>query len=473
MRKATLAALLLMGLVAWQTPRADAAVKLHGMFTDGMVLQQGMDVPIWGTADPGETVNVEIMTQREGVKKPDIGGGSIKADAKGNWQLVFPKKLKAGDQPTIVVTGGNNKVVVKDILVGEVWVASGQSNMEWAMNQIGAKDDIANSANKNIRLFDVPKTPSATPQTELGDPSKTKGPKGRVFAKWLECGPDSTANYSAVGYYFARKLQKDLNVPVGIINNSWGGMPAETYTSKGTLESLKIKGDSQKYNGMVVPVQPYAIRGVIWYQGESNAGRAKEYFQLMNALIKNWRDDWKQPDMPFLTVQLAPFEPGNNYADVREAQLYTMLKGKNIGMAVITDAGDRKNIHPPKKEPVGERLALCALGIAYDKKVAYNGPIFEKAAFDKEKASVSFAHASGGLVAKGGPLTGFTIAGKDGKFHKAEATIVENMVVVRSAEVPEPTAVRYGWANYPEVNLYNGAGLPASPFRSDVPEYYK
>jgi sialate O-acetylesterase len=215
---------------------------------------------------------------------------------------------------------------------------------------------------------------------------------------------------------------------------------------------------------------------VIWYQGESNAGRAKQYFHLMNALIKNWRDDWKQGDFPFLTVQLAPYDNikvADQWAELREAQLYTSLKVKNSAMAIITDAGDPKDIHPKDKEPVGERLALAARALAYHQKVEYTGPLYDSVKFDVDKAVITFKNTGGGLLAKGGPLVGFTIAGEDGKFVKAEATIVENTVIVRSPQVPRPTAVRYGWSNYPQVNLCSREGLPASPFRTDVPDYYK
>jgi sialate O-acetylesterase len=233
-----------------------------------------------------------------------------------------------------------------------------------------------------------------------------------------------------------------------------------------------LKG-SDLYNGMIVPLEPFAFRGVIWYQGESNAGRAKQYFHLMNAMIKNWRDDWKQGDFPFLTVQLAPFEPGKSWPELREAQLFTRLKMPKTAMAVITDAGDPKDIHPKDKAVVGERLALAAEAIAYGMKVEYIGPHYDSVKFESDKAILTFKHLGGGLKAKGGPLTGFTIAGKDGNFVKAEATIIENTVVVRSPEVPEPATVRYGWAAYPVCNLYSAEGLPASPFRTDVPDYFK
>jgi sialate O-acetylesterase len=471
-RKAKIAAVLLVGLAVWQTPRASAEVKLHGMFTDHMVLQREADIPVWGTADPNETVAVSIS--REGAGQTT----KTKADEKGRW-IVSLGQLKAGQPLTLTVEGKNNKVVLKDILVGEVWLCSGQSNMEWSMNQIGANDDITKSANGQIRLFDVPKTPNKEPQTELGDVATIKNaPKDRIFAKWQDCGPDSVKHFSAVGYYFGRKLQKDLNVPVGLIHSSWGGTAAERWTSKAVMDNTpELKGlkGSDLYNGMIVPVQPFAIKGVIWYQGESNAGRAMQYFHLMNAMIKSWREDWKQ-EFPFLTVQLAPYDMvkgESSWPEIRETQYFTTLKMPKTAMAVITDAGEAKNIHPKFKDIVGERLALAGEAIAYGKKIEYLGPQPDKIQIEGDKAIVTFKNVGGGLTSKGGALTGFTIAGKDGKFVKADATIVENTVVVRSPDVAEPMSVRYGWANFPVVNLYNKEGLPATPFRTDTPDWIK
>jgi sialate O-acetylesterase len=401
--------------------------------------------------------------------------------------MVTLDPLRAGGPFKLTVTDGTKKIALENVMVGEVWICSGQSNMEWSLQQTrDPKEVIANSKNANIRLFDVPKTPKDSPQTELGDVAEIKKPpKIRTFAKWLLCEPDTVPGFSAVGYYFGRSLQKRLNVPVGLINSSWGGTAAEVWTSKEVMDNhpqLKGLTGSKMYNGMIVPLQPFAFRGVIWYQGESNApnpknaDRAKQYFHLMNALIKNWRDDWKQGDFPFLTVQLAPYdkvEKENSWAELREAQLFTSLRVSNTAMAVITDAGDPKDIHPKDKEPVGERLALAARALAYKEKIDYSGPLFDGVKFDGDKAVVSFKSVGGGLVAKGGALTGFTVAGKDGKFHKAEATIVENTVVVRSGDVPVPVVVRYGWVNYPVVNLYNRDGLPATPFRSDFPKEWK
>jgi sialate O-acetylesterase len=495
MRKAMLATLVVVALAACQTPRAEAEVKLHGLFTDNMVLQRDMPARIWGTADPGEPLRMSISWSfSDKAKKADRSGevyatpgpGQMvfsvdKTDKDGKWMCTLGS-LKTGGPYTITISGKGNSVTLKNVMVGEVWIASGQSNMEWELYKTRNPDEVAaKSKNPKIRYFDVPKTPKQTAQTDLGDVAEMKKPPAkRTFGKWLECDPSTVPGFSAVGYYFGRALQRDLDVPVGIINSSWGGTHAERWTSKATFDSTPelqgLKG-SDLYNGMIVPLQPFAFRGVIWYQGEGNAPQAKQYFYLMNAMIKSWRDDWKQGDFPFLTTQLAGWDQPKvegEWALLREAQLFTSLKVKNTAMAVTTDIGDPEDIHPKDKEPVGERLARAAKALAYGQKVEYIGPQFDSLKFDGEKAVLTFKHIGGGLMAKGGPLTGFTIAGKDGKFVKAEANIVENTVVVRSPEVPNPVAVRYGWANFPVVNLYSReGGLPASPFRTDVPEFYK
>jgi sialate O-acetylesterase len=337
------------------------------------------------------------------------------------------------------------------------------------------------------------------------------------------------ASFSAVAYFFGRDLAKTLDVPIGLIHTSWGGTPAEAWTSRAALlaePSLKYMPEREAhaladypkaidryidglkkyketvseavahgqdfppppappstpvhawasatlYNGMIASIIPYAIRGAIWYQGESNAGRAYEYRTLLPAMIRNWRTDWKQGDFPFLIVQLAPFmkieaEPKESaWAELREAQLYTTQTVLNAAQAVITDVGDETDIHPRWKEPVGARLALAARALAYGEKIEYAGPVYKSMRVDGNKAVLSFDHVGGGLVAKGGPLVGFTLAGEDRKFVKAEAEIQDDRVVVWSEKVSKPVAVRFGWANYPVVNLWNKDGLPATPFRTD------
>jgi sialate O-acetylesterase len=302
--------------------------------------------------------------------------------------------------------------------------------------------------------------------------------------------------FSAVAYYFGRDLEKALKVPVGLIVTSWGGMPAEAYTSLEALDadpSLKYLADMARtaakqfetdkkpagpntptvlYNAMTHPLIKFPVKGAIWYQGESNASRAEEYRTLYPAMIKDWRARWKS-ELPFVGVQLAPFQGGKSgvdYAELRDAQLHATKVLPKVGVAVITDAGNETDIHPPQKETVGARLALNARALAYDEKIVYSGPVFKEAKFEGSAAIVTFDHVGGGLVTKpNGDPVGFTVAGKDGKFHPAKATIKDNTIVAASEHVSNPVAVRYGWVNFakPTLNLFNKEGLPATPFRSD------
>lgn len=449
-----------LAVVCLAGPQVRAEVKVHALFSDGMVLQQGIKCPVWGTADPDEQVTVSI---NPGKKALEV---TAKADKDGKWRADLPKQNAGG--PYTLNVAGKNKVTIKDVYVGEVWICSGQSNMEQNLGSTDkAKDAIDNSANPMIRLFTVPHTRAKTPQTE-------------VKGKWVECGPTTTPGFSAVAYYFGRDLQKALNVPIGLIHTSWGGTASEEWTSEAVLDANpehkgKHPNQTTLYNGMIAPLIPFAIKGAIWYQGESNAGRAILYRSAFPMMIKNWRDDWKQGDFPFLFVQLAPFYPivkeptDPDWAYLREAQLMTMQKVPHTGMAVITDAGDEKDIHPRRKEPAGVRLAIAARAIAYGAKIEPSGPIYESMKFDGGKIILSFKHAGKGLEARGedGKLTGFTICGEDKKFHNAKAEIMGDKVIVSCDEVKEPVAVRFGWANYPVVNLFSKDGLPASPFRTD------
>lgn len=509
-----LLAVLLMAVVA---PVAWAEIRPNPLVSTGMVLQRGVECPIWGQAMPGEKISWKL-TQPQNKELT----GDATADDKGDWLAKLPVIEKAGGPFTLTLKGDKSKktaeVVIKDVLVGEVWLASGQSNMQWVMSQIQAPDDIKNSANPKVRMFSVQLTAALSPQKE-------------VVGRWLPAHPFTTGTFSAVGYYFARALSAKLGVPVGIISSSYGGTVAEAWTSKKTLSSisslkyLSERHDTSRknyevafdkyltaledflpkakkaraagedlpalplppsfsdpniptvlYNAMLRPLQPYAIKGVIWYQGESNAlgNRSHEYQTLFPAMIKNWREDWKNEDMPFLFVQLAPWraiakEPmESDWAELCEAQRLTSLNVKNTAMAVINDVGDPGDIHPRKKKPVGERLALAARAIAYGEKIEYTGPVFDKIEITEGKAILTFKNVGKGLEMKGDKLTGFTIAGKDKKWHNAVAEIKgDNQVVVSSADVKEPVAVRFGWANHPVVNLWNKDGLPASAFRTD------
>lgn len=480
-----------------------ADLQLPAMFSDNMVLQRNMSVPVWGWADDGEIVTVQFR------------GQNVTATAKaGKWSL-YLRKLKAGGPDVLTVATKTRVVQLTNVLVGEVWVCSGQSNMEWPLNRsYESQADIAASANPNIRLFTVPKLKADEPVKDFK-------------ANWRECNAETTPGFSAVAYYFGRELQKARNFPVGLIHTSWGGSPAEVWMSHAALESnpryraeiletyraaLKNYQDalaayekekaeaaknnqefkkrapglgwkpSELYNGMIAPLFPYAIKGAIWYQGESNAGRAEQYRTLFSDMIRNWRRDWGLGDFTFLEVQLGPWDKNkkrsleqitekpedSDWAELREAQSLATKVLPKVGMAVITDIGDKDDIHPTRKEPVGARLALAARGIASGEKVEFSGPIYKSLRVKGDQAILSFDHAGSGLEARGGKLTGFAICGADRKFVWAKAEIMpDNTVVVSSAEVAKPVAVRFGWADYPVVNLWNKDGLPASPFRTD------
>jgi sialate O-acetylesterase len=622
-----------------------AEVAPNPLFSEHAVLQQGAPVPVWGTADPGEAVTVEIAGQT----------ATAKAGADGKWLVRLPP-LKAGGPFTLTISG-TNKIVLGDVLVGEVWVAGGQSNMERHLGLAAGQQPIANWQKEvatarfpQIRHFGVAQTQSFTPLEA-------------VKGQWTVCSPETVKDFSAVGYFFGRDVHRARHVPVGLIHSSWGGTPAEAWTSQAGLRSLPdfaeteaqlkliqanpeavrrqheerleswfrandagsarqggwslpgldagswktmtlptlweeagepdlngvvwfrktfqlpantapsaaelqlgmvddvdttwvngekvgftygynlvrkyavpaavlrpgenvvavrvldtgggggIWGDQKPqlvlkgkdagspidlsgpwqyrigldlqnapwppsgitgdvntptvlYNGMIAPLLPYAIRGVIWYQGESNVQRPQQYRTLFPALIADWRRAWGQGDFPFLFVQIAPYR--DMTPELREAQLVSWQHTPNTAMAVTIDCGDANDIHPNRKQPVGARLALAARSLAYGERVEYSGPVFESMTVAENKATLHFAHLGGGLVAKGGPLKGFAIAGSDKVFFPAWAEIRGQTVVVTSHAVPKPVAVRYGWANVPTGNLFNQAGLPASPFRTDA-----
>ncbi|HMJ91170.1 MAG TPA: sialate O-acetylesterase [Candidatus Acidoferrum sp.] len=501
-------------IIALGVLTARAEVRLHHLFTDHMVLQQGTSVPVWGWADEGDKITVEFAGQKASTTVKN-----------GKW-MVKLKNLKPGAPDALRVRsvsakGDNSLVQVSDVVVGEVWIASGQSNMEWPLNRsFNSTNDMANSANAQIRLFTVPKL-------------KLNEPTNDVNGKWQLCAPDAVPGFSAVAYYFARDLQKALGVPVGVIHTSWGGSPAEVWMSEEVLSGdkeykrdildtydtqaqrtkaaitqwEKERADAQKegkqftkrrpslawkpaelYNGMIANIIPYAIKGAIWYQGESNAGRAWQYRHLFTDMIENWRNEWDR-DFTFLEVQLAPYDMSRKrsldeitakpddsaWAELREAQLLATKNLKKVGMAVITDVGDKDDIHPTKKEPVGARLALQARKIAYGEKLVAAGPEFDGVKFKDSKAILSFDNVGGGLEARGGALTGFTIAGTNKTFVWADAKIEGDKVVVTWSRAAggsfngngKVVAVRYGWSDFPVVNLFNKEGLPATPFRTD------
>ena len=482
-------------------PSAWGDVQPNPLFSDNTVLQRGKRVPVWGKASEGERVQVEFAGQKVGTVAKD-----------GRWML-WLEPLKASSTPRIMTVSGQNTVTVKNVLVGDVWVCGGQSNMEWALAKASnGAEAVARAADPQIRLLMIPKLAVDEPRTD------TK-------VEWKECKSETAKSFSAIGYFFGRDLRKVLNVPVGLIGSNWGGTPAEAWTDHKTLETTpglkmlldrqakaeaefdqvkfdaenaKIKGQYEAdvakalavgkpkpngprlklapkrnhrrpcalYNGMIAPLQPYAIEGVIWYQGENNNGEAKLYQTLFPAMIGDWRATWGQGAFPFLFVQIAPHK--NMTPELREAQLVTWQETPNTAMTVITDLGTPEDIHPTRKEPVAARLALAARALAYGETIEYSGPVFDGMKIEQDRAVLGFKHVGTGLVAKDGDLKGFTIAGVDQNFVAAKAEIMGAAVVVSSEQVKAPFAVRYGWANVPDVNLYNKEGLPAAPFRTDT-----
>jgi sialate O-acetylesterase len=443
---------------------AGAAVKLPSVIGSDMVLQQESSLPIWGWADKGEEVTVSIAGQSV----------SSKADAEGRWEVKLAKLEATPDEKPLEMTvkgASGDTVTLKNILVGEVWVCSGQSNMEMGIG--AAKDgqaEIKAADYPRIRLFSVPHLNAPTPQKDIKSAWKVCSPSTAGAAGW--------GGFSAAAYYFGRDLQKSLKVPVGLIFTAVGGTPAEQWTSKKALEAeptLKGMagqgGNSTLYNGMIAPLVPFAIRGAIWYQGEANVGRAAQYQVLLPAMIRNWRSDWAQGDFPFGIVQIAPYNYGGDglaCAELWEAELKTAATVPNTGIALTMDIGEVKDIHPKNKQDVGHRLALWALATVYGQKVVYSGPIYKSMKVDGNKVEISFDHVGGGLKSRDDkPLDEFTVAGPDGKFHAAKAEIEGSTVAVSSDAVSNPVAVRFAFRGTAQPNLENKEGLPAAPFRTD------
>src|ERR1035437_9518809 len=492
-----------------------AEVKLASPFTSHMVLQRDMKVPLWGTADAGERVTVEFAGQKI----------STKAGADGKWRVEFQALKDSAESRTLTVTGGHTTQPIKldDVLVGEVWLASGQSNMDFSMSKkvkyfAGVRNEEQEIAAANyplIRMF-------------TGDAAKAYAPQNTVAGEWKICRPETAAAFSAVAYFFARDLQKEITVPVGIVTLAFGASTAEAWISRETLaadpllqpllnhfdaavQSFRTNpppvvapprsedvsatnaapagrrrsggprdpiqdqhNATVLFNGMIHPVIPFAMRGVIWYQGESIVGGSAGvalYPQVQAALIHDWRKLWGEGDFPFYIVQLAGQEAASNNPLVREAQA-TVLALPNTGMVVATDIGQAKNVHPRNKQDDGDRLARIALENVYGRKLEFSGPRYESMKVEGGAIRVKFSHLGGGLVVKNGePLKWFVIAGTDMKFVPAEAKIDGGSVVVSSAEVTAPVAVRYAWVNFPDgCNLFNAAGLPAAQFRTDAPK---
>ena len=527
-----------------------ADVKLPAIFGDHMVLQQGKTLPVWGTADAGEKVTVTVGSET----------GSATAGADGKWTVSLAP-LPASTIPVTVTVAGKNTVTFSDVLVGDVWICSGQSNMEFGLGaEFDGPAQIAKANNPLLRLFLVPKKVALSPQSDVAAPQ----PPTALQARWVVCTPDNVvkvggwSGFSAVGYFFGSQVQKNTGGAVGLIGTYWGGTPAQAWTSLEKLQgepALKHYADTYTktqadfsqatadfpakqaayqadmakwkqqvglapnavvnppviakavaagfpapprapgapdggsggptnlYNGMIAPLIPYAIKGAIWYQGEANGGSVQgaiEYATLFPDMITDWRARWAEGDFPFLFVQLAKYKnPNPGYAVLRESQRKTLAL-PNTGMAVVFDIGNQDDIHPKDKFDVGQRLAQAAEHVAYGKDVVYSGPVYDKMQVQGGAIRVSFTQVGGGLIIGTAPwtppgvqplpntsLAGFAIAGADQKWVPADAKIDGSDVIVSSAQVPQPVAVRYAFIDALG-NLYNKEGLPASPFRTDT-----
>jgi sialate O-acetylesterase len=504
-------ALAVLGLVGGVIP-ARGDVTLSNIFGSQMVLQRDQKDRVWGKADPGEEVTVKIGDQSHKTKAGDDGKWSVTLDP-----------MKAGGPLTMTVQG-KNTVTFDDVLVGEVWICSGQSNMQWSVNVTNDADlESLTAKYPKIRLISVP---------QVG----TQDPKDNFNGHWQPCTPDTVKGFSAVGYFFGRELYQALDVPIGLINDAWGGSACEAWVKRDVLAAdekykplLDRWGDIEKaypqakadfekrlaewreaekkakdegkpappqpggnpdfmmygnsrpgniYNGVLKPTIGYGIRGAIWYQGESNAGRAYQYRDLFPLMIRSWRDEWGIGDFSFYYVQLADFlqekaDPGDSaWAELREAQTMTMDKLPHTGEAVIIDIGEGRDIHPRNKQGVAMRLARWALAEDYGINLVHKSPRFKSMEKKDGKVVLSFDHVSDqGLYAFDVPEPrGFTIAGSDRKFVPAKARIVDkekNKVEVWSEQISDPVAVRYAWADNPVCNLYTREGLPVTPFRTD------
>jgi len=488
---------------------AAADVTLPSLICDNMVIQRGQVVPIWGRADPGTTVHVDFMDDRL----------EAATDAKGSWQVSLPPSEAGG--PYTMRISQNNEILIENVMIGDVWFCSGQSNMEmYVMHAANGPEEVADAFHDNIRLFQVTNEVSPHPKTDFA-------------GTWEVCRPSTVGTFSATAYYFGREINRELGVPIGLIHASWGGTPAEVWIRKDALElkapyrfilkrweavmnhpssevveylnrmgqwhediyhvvhlghplpTPPAEPDSPVkigwvpripgwcWNAMVAPAVRYGVTGIIWYQGESNASRAYQYRSLFADLITDWRDAWGRDDLPFCFVQLANYGPvaeslgESAWAELREAQSMALALPATA-MAVAIDIGDSTDVHPLNKQEVGRRLALGALAAAYGRRIECSGPLLEAMTVEDGRCRITFTHAGSGLTAGSGErLTGFAVAGEDRVWVTADARIEGDTVIVWSEGVPKPAAVRYGWADNPRCNLYNGAGLPASPFRTD------
>lgn len=441
-----------------------AKIILPSVFSDNMVLQQNSEVAIWGWADAAETVKIVTSWNSKDTVK-------VKADNSAAWKTTI-KTIGAGGPYSIQILG-SSKLELKNVMLGEVWICSGQSNMEWSVNHkiINGEEEAAKAANPNIRIFHVRKIGARYPQQTCN-------------ASWTVCSPETMRATSSVGYFFARELQQKLNVPVGIIVSAWGGTPAEVWIEKGRIETnpeLNKAKNNEKYdwwpndpgvlyNSMIAPVVPYGIAGAIWYQGESNRGNHPVYSLLMKTLIENWRSDFKK-DFPFYQVQIAPFDYGANGKSerIREQQELVTKTVPNTGMIVVSDLVDNiKDIHPRNKLDVGKRLANYALAETYQQNIgAYKSPAYESVKVEKGKLRVTFSNVLTGLKSTGKTPAKFMIAGEDQNFVPAVAKIEGATVVLSSKQVKTPVAARFCFDDTSMPDVFSTEGLPLAPFRTD------
>jgi len=487
---------------------AFSQMTLPRILSNHMMVQRDLPVHVWGTANPGEEVTVRFRGESRSTKTGDLGRWSVylKPGAAGG-----PFQMTVEGRPAAVGTATGavmQRITIDDVLVGDVWVASGQSNMEFEMRRAAtAAADLPKAANANIRLLMVRHNAAESAQDDIDT------------AGWEASSPETAKDFSAVAWYFAREIEAKEKVPVGVIDSTWGGTMVESWTrltalgedaslsqvfvsegrmtDRATITQLEDKDHEKQiaeakaegkpvpqfpwhadlkmwtpgwlWNGMIAPLTPFPIRGVIWYQGESNSmiERAPTlYHRLFRTMIEDWRKQWGEGDFPFLYVQIANYKstPLEDWAAIREGQLKT-LELRNTAMAVTIDIGNPDDVHPTDKVDVGLRLARGARAMSYGEAIEYSGPLFRQATPEGGSIHVWFDHAKE-LAAKGGELSGFEVAGRDGQFTPATAAIDGATVVATSPAVPEPVFVRYGWANSPVCNLFNSDGLPASPFTS-------
>ncbi|MBC9797155.1 sialate O-acetylesterase [Sinomicrobium weinanense] len=443
-----------------------AEVKLPAIFKDNMVLQQQTEAPVWGKASPGKEIKVTTSWDNKSY--------TTSTDKTGNWKLAVSTPVAGG--PYSVTISDGVELELNNVLIGEVWICSGQSNMHFPMkgyyNQpmLGSNRAIATSYNPSIRLFTVDQKISLETLDDLG-------------GQWTECTPEEVAKFSATAYFFGKMLQETLGVPVGLISTSWGGSPIESWMDEATLKTFEEvnlpkkeaknfthKSPTTLFNAMIHPLIGYGIRGAIWYQGEGNRHTPELYRKLMPEMVKSWRKAWDRGEFPFYYVQIAPYNYKENgiSAFFREAQLRALSEITNSGMACLMDAGDKNCIHPPDKRKAGERLAYLALDKTYGKKgFASSGPVLKDVEVEGNRVKLTFSNASNGLTAFGKELENFQIAAKDKVFHPAKAIITKEGITVYSENVESPVAVRYAFQDYAMGDLFNTEGLPASSFRTD------